>query len=314
MQLTLSLNRLDKSPSPLPSDLREISSLASWTVSTHKPGCGVAALRSPDHTQYWQSDGPQPHTLSLHFFKLVAVVKIRVYLDFSLDESYTPTKMMFLAGMGGNDLVEFATWEGEGPCGWVEVPLEGVGGQNGGWVRKRRRRRRARKSVRLQGKKDKGKGKSASTLFADDSLLSDPENPGKSARKHGHAQETGVYDEDANTDGGGGDEDDDDDDDEDPYSGSVLKAMVIQMRIMENHQNGKDTHVRGFQVFARDDDRRRNGNAPSASADGRVRRHSARKSLRGVNDDDGRGDGNVSAAGKVAALEEPDWMGDPVIR
>lgn len=237
-----------------------------------------------------------------------------MYLDFSLDESYTPTKMMFLAGMGGNDLVEFATWEGEGPCGWVEVPLQGVGGQNGGWVRKTHRRRGAQKSARLQGKKDKGKGKSASTLFADVSLPSGSQNPGKSAREHGHTQEPGLYGEGSNTDGGGGDDDDDDDDDEDPYSGSVLKAMVIQMRIMENHQNGKDTHVRGFQVFARDDDRRRNGNAPSASADGRVRRHSARKSLRGANDDDGRGDGNTSAASKVTALEEPDWMGDPVIR
>ncbi|KLJ11752.1 hypothetical protein EMPG_13092, partial [Blastomyces silverae] len=33
----------------------------------------------------------------------------------------------------------------------------------------------------------------------------------------------------------------------DPSSGNVLKAMVIQVRISENHQNGKDTHVRGFQ-------------------------------------------------------------------
>ncbi|KAL4785883.1 galactose-binding domain-like protein [Aspergillus varians] len=297
----------DKSPTPLPSDLREISSLASWTVSTHKPGCGVAALRNPDYAQYWQSDGPQPHTLSLHFFKLVAVVKIRVYLDFSLDESYTPIKMMFMAGMGGNDLVEFATWEGEGPCGWVDVPLEGVGGRNGGWVRKRRRRRHAHKSSRPLGKRDKGKGKSAGSIFADDSLLSDSENPGESTRKHGHRHETSVYEED-DTDGGEGDDDDDDDD---PYSGSVLKAMVIQMRVLENHQNGKDTHVRGFQVFANDDDRRRIGNAPSASADGRVRRHSARKTLRGANDNDGRGEGN---GGKVTGLEEPDWMGDPVIR
>ncbi|KAL4970348.1 anaphase promoting complex subunit DOC1 [Aspergillus stella-maris] len=294
----------DKSPTPLPNDLREISSLASWTVSTHKPGCGVAALRSPDHTQYWQSDGPQPHTLTLHFFKLVAVVKIRVYLDFSLDESYTPTKMMFLAGMGGNDLVEFATWEGEGPCGWVDVPLESVGGQNGGWVRKRRRRRRARKSVRPLGKRNKGKGKSAGTVFADDSLLSELEDQGQ-----------GHYDEDDHTDGREDDDDDDDDeeDDDDPYAGSVLKAMVIQMRVMENHQNGKDTHVRGFQVFARDDDRRRIGNAPSASADGRVRRHSARRS-RGAHDEDGRDGHGDGDRGKVTGLEEPDWMGDPVIR
>ena len=51
--------------------LREISPLASWTVSTCKPGCGVAALRSPSTSQFWQSDGPQPHLLNIHFFKLV---------------------------------------------------------------------------------------------------------------------------------------------------------------------------------------------------------------------------------------------------
>ncbi|KAL3481977.1 galactose-binding domain-like protein [Aspergillus californicus] len=295
----------DKSPTPLPNDLREISSLASWTVSTHKPGCGVSALRNPDHTQYWQSDGPQPHTLMLHFFKLVAIVKIRVHLDFSLDESYTPTKMTFLAGMGGNDLVEFATWEGEGPCGWVDIPLDGVGGQNGGWVRKKRRRRQAHKSVRTQGRMDKRKGKYAGAALADDSLLSEPEDGGKS----GHNHEMGVYDDTEDTD-----DDDDDADDDDPYAGSVLKAMVIQMRVIENHQNGKDTHVRGFQVFARDEDRRRLGNAPSASADGRVRRHSIRKSMRSP-DDDRRGDGTgASDRGKVTGLEEPDWMGDPVIR
>ena len=57
------------------------------------------------------------------------------------------------------------------------------------------------------------------------------------------------------------DDDDFDDDDEigdyddsdEPYSGSVLKAMVVQVRICENHQNGKDTHLRAVQLFARDD-------------------------------------------------------------
>ncbi|KAL2828361.1 galactose-binding domain-like protein [Aspergillus pseudoustus] len=296
----------DRSPTPLPSDLREISSLASWTVSTHKPGCGVAALRNTDHTQYWQSDGPQPHTLTLHFFKLVAVVKIRVYLDFSLDESYTPTKMTFMAGMGGNDLVEFATWEGDNPCGWVDVPLDGIGGQNGGWVRKRHRRRRARKSVRPQGKRDKGKGKYSGAIFADDSLVFGTED-----QRDSLGFVSRVYDEDNELDD---DDDYDVDDDDDPYAGNVLKAMVIQMRVIENHQNGKDTHVRGFQVFARDDDRRRIGNAPSASADGRTRRHSVRKSIRGPADDDGRESNGENIRGKVTALEEPDWMGDPVIR
>lgn len=244
--------------------------------------------------QYWQSDGPQPHTLTLHFFKLVAIVRIRVYLDFELDESYTPTKMIFLAGMGGNDLVEFATWDGDGPCGWVNVPLEGVGGRNGGWVRDdavRRKRRSQSKQRKAQ----------AST-----------------SQKTSTTQEIGS--DDCDTDG----EDSDGQDDrhggnhDDPYTGNVLKAMVIQMRVMENHQNGKDTHVRGFQVFACDDSRRRMVAAPSASADGRHRRHSARQSLRGA---DALPHSRVESGGidhsslmAASGLDEPDWMGEPVIR
>jgi anaphase-promoting complex subunit 10 len=198
---------------------------------------------------------------------LVAVVRIRVYLDFELDESYTPTKMIFLAGMGGNDLVEFGTWEGDGPCGWVDVPLEGVGGRNGGWVRDNVRR------------KSKGEGE-------------------------GEAGADEVEDKDQNGEH-----------DHDPYNGNVLKAMVIQMRIMENHQNGKDTHVRGFQVFACDDNRRRMAAAPSASADGR-RRHSVRQSLRGhvLDAVNGRGGEDVDTRLETSGLDEPDWMGEPVIR
>lgn len=270
----------EKSPSPLPANLRVISSLASWTVSTSKPGSGVAALRNPSPSQYWQSDGPQPHTLTLHFFKLVAIVRIRVYLDFELDESYTPTKMVFLAGMGGNDLVEFATWEGDGPCGWVDVPLEGVGGRNGGWVRDEALRR-------------KRHSKSGRQVSAGDDDDSDVWN---TANEHGFDGQNDAHD---------------------PYSGSVLKAMVLQMRVMENHQNGKDTHVRGFQVFACDDTRRATA-APSASADGRERqrrRHSARQSLHGAtHGGPGGEDLDPSRLMETTGLGEPEWMGEPVIR
>ena len=34
----------------------------------------------------------------------------------------------------------------------------------------------------------------------------------------------------------------------------VLRAHLIQIKILENHQNGKDTHLRGLQVFARDEE------------------------------------------------------------
>jgi anaphase-promoting complex subunit 10 len=34
--------------------LKEIGNLASWTVSTAKPGCGVDALRNEDTNLFWQ--------------------------------------------------------------------------------------------------------------------------------------------------------------------------------------------------------------------------------------------------------------------
>jgi anaphase-promoting complex subunit 10 len=194
-QLTPPAAHIVKEPSL--SHLREISPLASWTVSTYKPGCGVPALLSPSTSSFWQSDGPQPHLLNIHFFKLVAIVKMRVYLDFELDESYTPTKMVFAAGMGEYDLVEFAEWKGEGPRGWVEIGLDGCG---------------------CEGE-------------------------------------------------------------------SVLRCMCVQVRVLENHQNGKDTHIRGVQIFARDE---------------RVRR--------------GEGDGEEEGEEAGRGLLEPEWMGEPDLR
>ena len=39
-----------------------------------------------------------------------------------------------------------------------------------------------------------------------------------------------------------------------PEGRAELRAFIIQIRVLENHQNGKDTHVRGVQVFAKDDE------------------------------------------------------------
>jgi anaphase-promoting complex subunit 10 len=166
-----------------PPGLKEISSLASWTVSTAKPGNGVAALRSPDTSLFWQSDGPQPHLLSIHFFKLVSIVHMRIFLDFQNDESYTPTKIQFLAGMGVHDIQEFAEMSFDRPTGWIDVDFTSIG------------------------------------PIEDD----DDEN-----------------------------EDDDVPRDIDWSKRPVLRAFLVQVRILENHQNGKDTHLRAVQLFARD--------------------------------------------------------------
>ncbi|KAI9808493.1 MAG: anaphase promoting complex subunit doc1 [Phylliscum demangeonii] len=148
------------------SGLREIGNLASWTVSTAKPGCGVEALRDDSTTRFWQSDGPQPHLLNIHFIRMVSISHIRIYLDVVLDESYTPTRISFLAGTSPHDLIEFVQLALEHPKGWIDVGLAGVGG-----------------------------------------------GP----------------------------------------DGNTLRAHLVQLRIAENHQNGKDTHLRGLQIYARED-------------------------------------------------------------
>jgi len=181
-------------PSNLPpSGLKEISSLASWTVSSSKAGCGVAALRSPDNTQFWQSDGPQPHYLTIHFFKLVSIVHMRIYLDFENDESYTPTKMQFWAGLGVHDLQEFAEMAFEQPRGWIDVDFSKVG----------------------------------------------------------------PIPEDAEEASGG---------EVNWAARPVLRAFLVQVRIVENHQNGKDTHLRGLQIFAVDPTAQQRSRPPSSPA------------------------------------------------
>ncbi len=233
--------------------LRDISSLATWTLSSAKPGCAIAQLRNPSPSLFWQSDGPQPHTLTLHFFKLVAIVKMRIYLDFELDESYTPTKMKFFAGMSEGGLVEFGSWEVvetpdsetgethssiEGVRGWIDVPLKGVGGRE--------------------------------TLYhEDDDILGNGESSSYPSQPTSN----------------------------DAFGGDVLKAMVVQVRICENHQNGKDTHVRGFQVFARD-----HTTPGKVKTRARKTRHENQ-----APEDDGELD-------KVVGLQPADWMGDPEIR
>jgi anaphase-promoting complex subunit 10 len=39
---------------PTERGLKEIGNLASWTVSSCKPGCGVDALRDDDTCLFWQ--------------------------------------------------------------------------------------------------------------------------------------------------------------------------------------------------------------------------------------------------------------------
>ncbi|KAL3424162.1 anaphase-promoting complex subunit 10 [Phlyctema vagabunda] len=192
--------------------LKEIGNLASWTVSSCKPGCGVEALRDDNTDLFWQSDGPQPHHLNIHFSRLVSIRSIRLYLDFISDESYTPTRITILAGTGYHDLLPFSVLEFAQPKGWIDVPLEHVGGGE---------------------------------------------------------------------------------------DGKTLRAFLVQVKVVENHQNGKDTHLRGLKVYAKDEKLGRSGLSMLPEKERHPSRTPTQKKTQSLERD---------------WLIEPDWMGEPELR
>ncbi len=66
---------------------------------------------------YWQSDGSAPHFVNIQFLKKSAVTKLCFYLNFTIDESYTPKKIQVKAGNTLHDLFDLTTIELDGPVG-----------------------------------------------------------------------------------------------------------------------------------------------------------------------------------------------------
>lgn len=102
---------------------REIGKLAVWTVSSNKPGNGVEMLRDNNLTTYWQSDGAQPHLVNIQFQKKVRLQQVAIYVDFKVDESYTPNKIAIRAGNSFHDLREIKVVDLVEPTGWVHISL-----------------------------------------------------------------------------------------------------------------------------------------------------------------------------------------------
>ncbi len=96
---------------------------AVWSLSTAKPGNGVTQILDGSPDTYWQSDGAHPHLINIHFAKRKAICEVAFYLDYSLDESYTPKRIGIKAGVTFHDLEEVKVIEMNEPVGWISVPL-----------------------------------------------------------------------------------------------------------------------------------------------------------------------------------------------
>ena len=136
-------------PGGIPPGMREIGHEAVWSLSTAKPGNGVEQLRDNNSDTYWQSDGGQPHRINIQFHKKMSISQIWFYLDYKLDESYTPKKMCIRCGTTFHDLQDLHQLEvGEDPSGWIKVDLSQVAADDTNQYFGRRRTGTAENTIR----------------------------------------------------------------------------------------------------------------------------------------------------------------------
>lgn len=98
-----------------------------WQLSSAKPGNGVEQLRDPSLETYWQSDGTlQPHWAQLSFRRRIPITHVAIYLDYHVDESYTPKCINIETGTTVQDLIsstENTKIEFHEPAGWCIIPV-----------------------------------------------------------------------------------------------------------------------------------------------------------------------------------------------
>ncbi|KAI8927952.1 anaphase-promoting complex, subunit 10/DOC domain-containing protein [Entophlyctis helioformis] len=108
-------------------DLRDITALARWSLSSSKHEHGVRNLLDGSIDTYWQSDGPQPHLINIHLAKAWPVAQVSFYVDIKQDESYTPQIVSLRAGNRVHDLAEVGRVELCQPAGWIDIPVSQPG-------------------------------------------------------------------------------------------------------------------------------------------------------------------------------------------
>jgi len=101
----------------LSSGLVDISNMCYWEVTSSKPGNELSLMRDDLSHTFWQSDGQQPHELLLKFNKAAKIAKISIFLNYKLDESYTPEKILIYAGNSDFSLTRVKMFEFHEPYG-----------------------------------------------------------------------------------------------------------------------------------------------------------------------------------------------------
>lgn len=101
----------------------EITQLAQFNLSSSKHGNGLDQLLDDDTSKYWQSDGAQPHFIELYFNKAQRVSELWIYVDYKVDESYTPIKILLKYQSMLSEICDYCIYDFENPQGWFKMEL-----------------------------------------------------------------------------------------------------------------------------------------------------------------------------------------------
>lgn len=73
--------------------------------------------------------------INIQFHKKMTLKEVALYLDYKLDESYTPKKISIRCGSTVHDLKEIHAQSIAEPNGWVTIPLSVSNGEEEVWHR-----------------------------------------------------------------------------------------------------------------------------------------------------------------------------------
>lgn len=210
--------------------VREIGIEGIWSLSTAKPGNGVEQLRDSSVDTYWQSDGTQPHLINVQFTRRVSINEVALYLDYNLDESYTPRKIAIKTGMTFHDLQDVKTVELNEPIGWISIALEGrtndILDDD------------AEEDEVEEDEDDDDEDEDGDEDDNDDESSSDEFTTSRTRRRRNRSKKKKRHGKNNNSTNRCN-----------TRRKKPLRTHFIQICILSMHQNGRDTHIRQVKVF-----------------------------------------------------------------
>ena len=110
-------------PNDVKNEVREIGEQAIWSLSSCKPGFGIDQLRDNNFDTYWQSDGPQPHLISIQFRFLFAfrIFFFKVYSHLYEVCPFLLQPYLFYSCRSYKCAEKFCSWPNQ--IGWFSVEI-----------------------------------------------------------------------------------------------------------------------------------------------------------------------------------------------